>query len=323
MTVESEISREIVLGDGTKTECAIPFYFLSKSDLKFIRRHSDGSEHAEVPQSVTGEGNSAGGTANLSTPLLSGQELHIIRWPAKTQLVRLVNANNLPPETVEQLADRLLMLHQANWQQIEKSVRLPETYKGSALTMPEPVTGKASVLGFDQNGEMVAEVDFKSLHDAATTARDQAVTAASQVNNPLDKTQNLADLPDKAVARQNLETVGTKSTSRLETGVTVDPLNHGNAPAVFKIDHQQRPVQTLKITRNLEIQPDDQNEGVTELLLLNDATGGFALTSTTFSHGLHGSYDSAPNQHHHLISYSVRDDDNSLITWGYLRRLGL
>ena len=315
MTVESENSTQIYSGDGSSVSFAIPFYFLDKADLKFIRRLGDGTETEEVPQSVTGDGAAEGGSVTLASVLEMDEELHIIRWPAKTQLTRLVNANNLPPETVERLADRLLMLHQANWKQIEKAVRLPETYSGTALTMPEP-PGEEALIGYDAGGSLVASTGFAESAAAAIAASAEAVAAASSVSNPLDKTQNLADLTDKAAAVSNLFEEG------LASGVTIEPLNNGDSPASFTVDHSASGVQTLKITQNLTFNPDVTNEGITEFLFTNDATGGYAIDSSAFTYPLEGSYSNAAGTRHHAVVYSVRDDADVMVTWGYIKELG-
>ncbi|RED52187.1 hypothetical protein [Aestuariispira insulae] len=315
MTVETENSTQVYHGDGESVSFAIPFYFLDKADLKIVRRLDDGTETTEVPQSVTGDGVADGGSLTLSSPLAAGQELHIIRWPAKTQLTRLVNANNLPPETVERLADRLLMLHQANWKQIEKAVRLPETYSGDALTIPEP-PGEEALIGYDAAGKLVASTGFADTANAAHAAAAEAVAAASSVNNPLDKTQNLADLPDKEAAVANLFSGG------LTSGVILAPKKNGDSNASFMIDHSVNGLQTLTITQNLSITPDLVHEGITELLFTNDGTGGYTIDSSTFTHSLEGDYNNAANARHHLVAYSVKDDAGVMVTWGYIKELG-
>lgn len=218
MTVDNTKEREIINCDGSTTTHNIGFYFLKDDDLKCYHRSAAGVETTIVPTAVVGAGSPSGGTVTFANAYVVGDKIHVIRDPAPLQETKLENANNLPPTTVEVMVDRLYMLHLAQEGRLQRTVQLPTTYSGASLTLPEP-DGKETLIGYNASGQLVVHSGISTLALEAKTARDEAVAAASSVSNPLDKTQNLADLTDKAVARTNLGALSTADLASIESQI--------------------------------------------------------------------------------------------------------
>lgn len=121
MTVSSEQSRIVYIGDGVSKQFSVPFYFLESSHIRAysltpsISPLLDPIYYDLVPNidfTVTGAGQSSGGVMTLSSAIASGLSLTIYRDVPATQLTDYQPNDDFPAETHERALDKLTMLIQ-------------------------------------------------------------------------------------------------------------------------------------------------------------------------------------------------------------------
>ncbi len=115
MTLASTTSRVTYTGNNTTTAFSFPYRFLANSHLTVSLVSATGAETVQVLDSdytVTGAGETAGGTVTMTTAPTSTQELIIERIVPITQATDLRPNDRFPAETVEQVFDKLTMIAQ-------------------------------------------------------------------------------------------------------------------------------------------------------------------------------------------------------------------
>lgn len=142
MAVTSTTSRIQYSGDDSTTAFAIPFYFLEDGDLKVILTSVAGVDTVQTittHYTVTGAGETSGGTLTMVTPPATDEELTILRNVAITQSVDYVENDSFPADTHEQALDRLTMIAQQLNEAQDRSIALSEGSAISTPDFPEPI----------------------------------------------------------------------------------------------------------------------------------------------------------------------------------------
>jgi len=113
-------------GSGTTGPFTVTFRFLANSHLRVIKTSTTGSEttlNLGVDYSVTGAGG-ASGTVTLTSPLLTGEKLTIVRNVPLTQETDYVFDDSFPSESHEQALDKLTMITQQLAEEVDRAVKV-------------------------------------------------------------------------------------------------------------------------------------------------------------------------------------------------------
>ena len=113
-------------GSGTTGPFTVTFRFLANSHLRVIKTSTTGSEttlNLGVDYSVTGAGG-ASGTVTLTSPLLTGEKLTIVRNVPLTQETDYVANDSFPAESHEQALDKLTMITQQLAEEVDRAVKV-------------------------------------------------------------------------------------------------------------------------------------------------------------------------------------------------------
>lgn len=108
MAVTTTTSRVSYSGDGTTTVFPVPFYFLANPDLNV---YVGGAEFT-TGYTVTGAGDEAGGSVEITPAPGVGAQVVIIRNPDLLQQTRLPPNDPFPSTSVEDMIDKLTMIVQ-------------------------------------------------------------------------------------------------------------------------------------------------------------------------------------------------------------------
>ena len=158
MTVSSTTSKVSFSGNGSTTAFAVSFYFLANSDLKVTLRKADGTEVVKTlttDYTVTGAGNTAGGTVTMGTAPASGETLVITRNVSLTQPIDYQPNDPFPANTHEQALDRLTMITQQINETLARAIKVSTTNTiGSPEFTVDAATRANKVLSFDASGEL-------------------------------------------------------------------------------------------------------------------------------------------------------------------------
>lgn len=138
MTISSTTNRVSYTGNGVTTAFSFPYKFLANADLKIYVESVLATITTDY--TVTGAGDDAGGTVTFLVAPTNGDEVVILRDPAITQGLDLVENDPLPAEDVENAFDKLTMICQRLDDRFDRAVVLTDTdTSGADLTLPSPV----------------------------------------------------------------------------------------------------------------------------------------------------------------------------------------
>lgn len=116
MTVESATASASYTGNGVTAIFPVPFYFLVDTDLKVTRKSAATGVISTLvlnsDYTLTGAGNSAGGSLTSILALPTGDEIYIERNVAAVQETAYPNNGPFPAASHERALDRLTMLIQ-------------------------------------------------------------------------------------------------------------------------------------------------------------------------------------------------------------------
>lgn len=137
MTISATTLRKSFTGDGSTTAFSFDKRFLADADLKVYQEGT--LKTITTHYTVTGAGNSGGGTVTFLTAPAVDDEIVIINDPANTQSLDLVGNDPFPAESLEAVLDRLTLQIQRCRDLISRSVVLSDTDLASASTaLPSP-----------------------------------------------------------------------------------------------------------------------------------------------------------------------------------------
>ena len=153
MTVNTNETRKTYNGNGVTTAFATP-QFLANADLVV---YVDGVLQAITTHyTVAGAGVPAGGTVTFVTaPPVGTSNVVIIRDPALTQLLDLVENDANPAETREAAFDKLTMIAQRLAEYVSRVVRLSDVDVTAGLILPLAADRASKYLAFDASGDVM------------------------------------------------------------------------------------------------------------------------------------------------------------------------
>lgn len=191
MTIASTTNQMFYTGNGSASVFAYSFKIFDQDDLRVTVVGSDGIEQTltiATDYTVSGVGSLTGGNVTLvnsgqawlsSGNLATGYTMSIRRVLALTQETDLRNQGPYYPETVENQFDRAVMIAQQQQDEIDKSLKAPETDDDSiSMILPASDERASKFLAFDSNGEPIAS--------SGTT--DGSVPVSSFMETVLDDT---------------------------------------------------------------------------------------------------------------------------------------
>lgn len=198
MTLTSTVNRWNYLGNGAASEYDFTQKIFAAEDARLVVRDPDGVETVldldddfSVPAEVLND--SAGGTIPLiddgqewidaEGDLATGYTLAIRRVVAITQPTDFRNQETLHLDDLEDTFDRLVMIDQQQQDEIDRSIKLPETEDPAdfSLTLPAMADRANKLLACDSSGNITAvtnldtEVEVSAFVD---TLLDDATAAA-------------------------------------------------------------------------------------------------------------------------------------------------
>ena len=131
MSISSTTSRNDYIGAGTTAAYPYTFKVFRKQDLRVTKRNLSNVEFVltvDIDFTVTGVGNPAGGSITLlAGNLPAGYKLTIRRVVELTQETDIRNQGDFFPETHEDQFDRHVMTAQQQQDEINRSVKNPES----------------------------------------------------------------------------------------------------------------------------------------------------------------------------------------------------
>jgi hypothetical protein len=204
MTTNTDLARVQYNGNGATTAFAFNTRVLEDSHVKVIRRvTATGAETILTLDSggadgfsVTGAGSSSA-TITVVTAPASGETLTIVRDVPRTQSADYVTNEPFPSESHEAALDKLTMIAQQQQDEIDRSLKFPET--ADPALVPElpnaPVDDTAlvwdGVTGAVKNGPSVT--DISNAAAAASSASDSASAASDSASAAADSASAAAD----------------------------------------------------------------------------------------------------------------------------------
>lgn len=249
MSFSSTSNRSQYTGNGATSSYDYTFKIFSQTDLLVTVRNTSGVETTltiTTDYTVDGVGDSGGGSISLvnsgqawltSGNLTTGYILAIRRVRPLTQTTDIRNQGSYFPETIEDEFDRGRMIDQQQQDEIDRSLKLPETISGASFDMSLPAdllsngASKVPLInssgdGFDTastwpTGDQV--VNAQTYAEAADTSKDLAEEWASKTDGIVDST----DYSSKAWAIGGTGVTDTASAGAskewaTETSSTVD-----------------------------------------------------------------------------------------------------
>lgn len=221
MTVASETSRNDYVGNGATATYSYTFRIFAATDLLVTRVNTAGVETEltyPTDYTVAGVGSFGGGTITLTAGnLTSGYGLAIRFKTTLTQGVDLRNQAGFFPETIEDALDRLIKVDQQQQDEVDRSIKLPETETGT-MVLPTVTERANSFLGFDANGDPISGTALTSSVPATAFAETliDDTTAGEMVetlrNGLTAETTVVSD--DEVIIRDTSATTGKRITVR-------------------------------------------------------------------------------------------------------------
>ncbi len=179
MTVSVTSGRVAYLTNGTTGPWTVPFYFIADDHLSVVHKDSAGVETTltlTTDYTVSGAGNTAGGTVTTVTAYGAGGTITIVRNVPRTQEVDYRDADEFPAETHEAALDKLTMIAQQQDEVLGRALVLSVGSSGSGL-LPSIDDRKNKYLSFDSNGDATAT--SPSAGTAEALATDLLATGAT------------------------------------------------------------------------------------------------------------------------------------------------
>jgi len=190
MTISSVLNRASYSGNGVTTAFSFPYKFLQNADLVVIERvTATGVETVKTittDYTVTGAGESGGGTVTMLVAPASGKTLTIYRDPSPVQGLDLVENDPLPADDLEESLDLLTMLAQRLSDLSDRTVRLSDGFTATFdTTLPSDLTANTVVVINEDGDGFSTGPDISDIEDASGAATDAAASAAAAATSAL------------------------------------------------------------------------------------------------------------------------------------------
>jgi len=154
MSLGSSTNRKVYTTDGATTIWAFPYLFYDNSHLQV---YVDGALQVGG-YTVSGAGDSAGGSVTITPALAASKQLLILRVVPETQGTVLGATGPFPAKTVEKSLDLGIMVSQQYSERIGRALKIPATSTLVDPAMPDPalaanagkiVRVRADLLGYE------------------------------------------------------------------------------------------------------------------------------------------------------------------------------
>lgn len=194
-------------GNGSTTAFSYPVKFLENADLVVVLEDEDGEQTVQTittHYSVSGAGNSGGGTVTMVTAPATGETVHIYRDTAAKQVVDLTDNSRNPAQSVEDQLDRFAMAEQDINNVLGRAWLSKVGEAGGQIA-----SGAAGeTLVFDADGNVVPGADQSEIEaaqgyaEASAASATAAAASASAADATLDAViqRDLGDFADDAAA---------------------------------------------------------------------------------------------------------------------------
>lgn len=215
MTVNTTTRRDDYIGNGATAIYSYNFRIFDETELLVTQQDTSGIETTlsyPADYSVSGVGEYAGGSITLTAGNLpAGYMLTIRRKLALLQETDLRNQGGYFADVQEDALDRLIMIALQHQDEIDRSVKLPETESGS-MTLPTSTQRASRFLAFDAAGDPIAATaltDGVAVTPFMETVLDDTTAAAALTTLGVSAfIQTLLNDADAATARTTLGAVG-------------------------------------------------------------------------------------------------------------------
>jgi len=198
--------------DGVQTDFTFDFPILAEADLA-VR---DGTGADPGGYSVTGVGQSSGGTVSFASPPSADTRLTLYRDMPVARTGDFVEAGDFRASALNADLDRLAMMVQQVEAATARAVRQAPHDAEADLVLPDSTQRAGAVLAFDADGKAAALTDPETAAqdaaasaaaaatsetnaaDSATSASNAATTAQSAANTATSEATNAGDSADAA-----------------------------------------------------------------------------------------------------------------------------
>lgn len=138
MTMPSGYAPIQYAGNGVTVTFTIPWYFLSATDVAVIKRSVAGTDSTLSPTlySVSGAGNTNGGSVTLVTAPLTGEKVTIAADPIIQQQTHYLLQGLFPSTDTEAAVDLLTRISQVLRIRSDRSIRAPDGDVGPTMLLP-------------------------------------------------------------------------------------------------------------------------------------------------------------------------------------------
>lgn len=201
MAIDSTNNRNDYTGNGSTLTYSYNFKIFAASNLLVtVRDTSDNEEFTlalNTDYTVSGAGVSTGGSITLidlnqewidsSNYFSSGYELSIRRILPLEQATDIRNEDDFLPEVIEDQFDKQVMIDQQQQDELDRSLKTPETDSGSIGPIPVLDDRASKVLGFDADGDPIAVATVPTSGVTATAFAETLLddTTAAQARSTL------------------------------------------------------------------------------------------------------------------------------------------
>lgn len=197
MALEITINKTIQTGDGSNKDFDFAFEIPDEDSLSLTKRNSDGSETTiSSNYTVTGIGNSAGGSVNYPTTgsaLTSSEKIIIKRVVSLTQRLDLRNQGDYSLEDIEDALDRDAMICQQLQEQIDRCLKLNLTSSSTYNLVDDFVANRLLVVAADGQSIEMSSAEYGSI-DAYLSTLTAIADDISAVATIADDVTTVADI---------------------------------------------------------------------------------------------------------------------------------
>lgn len=202
MSISSTTNRVAYTGNGATDEYDFTFKIFAKSDLLVTVKDTDDVEETlvldtdyTIPDADVGA--SAGGTITLTAGnLTTGYTITIRRVRPLTQTTDIRNQGDFYPEVHEDTFDHLVMVDQQQQDELDRSIKLPESYTSADfdIALPAGLVGAVSkTLATNATGDGFEVGPSATDITTAQTAAETAQAAAELAEANAEAAETLAE----------------------------------------------------------------------------------------------------------------------------------